>query len=126
MLCQSPCLQHDNQARAPQIIRVILGLLAIGTMLAGEEGRAESKFDVPSLEECLRDTEQIIQIVKMANRQLSGRSGSFDVSQVMSLLKQNLQDLDMHQEGEPEPLADVLDGGVPCYQHPQRFPKEGN
>ena len=93
-------------------------------MLAGEEGRAASKIDVPSLEECIRDTEQLVQIVKMANRQLSGRSGSFDVSEVMSLLKQNLEDLDLHQEGEPEPLVDIFEGGVACFQRPQCCPKQ--
>ena len=86
--------------------------VATGTVLAGEDGSAEQKFDVPSLEECMRDTEQLVQIVKMANRQLRGRSGSFDASQVMSLLKRISQDLDLHQEGEPYPLAAVFNGVV--------------
>ena len=51
----------------------------------------------------MRDTEQLVQIVKMANKQLRGRSGSFDVPQVMSLLKRISQDLDQHEEGELHP-----------------------
>lgn len=87
-------------------------LFAMGTALAGVQGSAEQQIDVLSLEECMRDTEQLVQIVKLANKELRGRSGSFDASQVMSLLKRISQDLDLHQEGALSPLGTVFNGGV--------------
>ena len=97
-------------------------------LTAGEQGRVVVDFEVPSLEECMRDTEQLGQIVKMAREQLReqlpGHAELPEPAQMMSLLKGILQNLSIHSEGESHPLTRDLPliKICPCLLHLECMP----